>query len=503
MVLRILRQSSYFRSSLSADEVLQAAACISDTTAHSFVSACLNDAPKIVRRGTQSPASPVVHSFLQAAPSSTEEDDVDLVSGSGAVASGTAAAEPDSDKPKILITPAGKLPKVSADGKHEVAAFFLYLGVTLLAQAAQWHDTFTHAAEALQWINAANQRTTDHIGARLYGLLCLAAERQGLSQQMSTFLLREYRTACLRRNDVAQASLLNQLLRLHINAKQFDAADKLMSKTEFPEAISNNQLVRYLYYTGRVQAVQLDYSAAFASVTQAQRKAPTGTALGFRVQVTKLAIVVQLLLGEVPDKAVFHVPRQGVTGDAFTHALAPYLAVAQAVRVGDTDAFHQAVQEHSAVFAADANLSLIQRLTHTVLKAGLKKIATSYSRISFDDVAKKLRVRSSAEAQTLCAKAVRDGVIDAVLDADEGSLRSREVEDEYKTTAPAEAFHRRIQFLLDVNREAMLNMQYPAEAYQKDLEEVKKMQQEAEEEEAEFVEHLEQGGDLDEEEDEL
>jgi len=434
---------------------------------------------------------------------SSEDDEVDLVSGGAAVASSTAAAETESDKPKIVVAPVGKIPRVSVDGKHEVAAFFLYLAVSLLAKNAQWHDTFTHAAEALQWINAANQRTTDHIGARLYGLLCLAAERQGLSQQMSTFLLREYRTACLRRNDIAQAALLNQLLRLHIDAKQFDAADKLLSKTEFPEAISNNQLVRHLYYTGRVQAVQLDYSAAFASVTQAQRKAPTGTALGFRMQVTKLAIVVQLLLGEVPDKAVFHVPRQGVSGDAFTQTLAPYLAVAQAVRVGDTEAFQKAVQDHSAVFAAEGNLSLIQRLTHTVLKAGLKKIATSYSRISFEDVAKKLGVGSSAEAETLCAKAVRDGVIDAVLDADESSLRSREVEDEYKTTAPAEAFHRRIQFLLDVNREAMLNMQYPAEAYQKDLEDAKKMQKEVEEEEADFVEHLEQGGDLDDEDEDL
>jgi 26S proteasome regulatory subunit N3 len=429
------------------------------------------------------------------------DDDVDLTESSSA--SAPSGAQDDKPKNKVVQVPAGKPPKVSPEGRHEVAAFFLYLGVTFLAHGGAWHDTFKHAAEALQWLNTANERTTDHIGARLYGLLYLAAERQGLAPQMSAFLLREYRTACLRRNDIGQAALLNQLLRLHINTKQFDAADKLISKTEFPEAISNNQFVRYLYYTGRIQAVQLDYSAAFAAVTQAQRKAPTATALGFRIQVTKLAIVVQLLLGEVPDKAVFHAPRQGVTGDAFTHALAPYLAVAQAVRTGDTEAFQSAVKEHTAVFDADANLSLIQRLTHTVLKAGLKKISTSYSRIAFPDIALKLGVGSVAEAETLCAKAIRDGVIDAVMDADEGSLRSREVQDEYKTTAPAEAFHRRIQFLLDVNREALRNMQYPAEAYQKDLEDVKKMQKEVEEEEADFVEHLEQGGDLDEEGDDL
>ena len=41
----------------------------------------------------------------------------------------------------------------------------------------------------------------------------------------------------------------------------------------------------YLYYTGRIHAVRLDYSDAYASLLQATRKAPTGTALGFRCTV--------------------------------------------------------------------------------------------------------------------------------------------------------------------------------------------------------------------------
>ena len=43
-------------------------------------------------------------------------------------------------------------------------------------------------------------------------------------------------------------------------------ADTLMRKTAFPEGdASNNQLARYLYYTGRIKAVQLEYTDAFRS----------------------------------------------------------------------------------------------------------------------------------------------------------------------------------------------------------------------------------------------
>jgi hypothetical protein len=59
-----------------------------------------------------------------------------------------------------------------------------------------------------------------------------------------------HRTACLRHDDIGQATLLNLLLRGLLAANQVDAADKLASKAPFPEAVSNNQLCRYLYYRG-------------------------------------------------------------------------------------------------------------------------------------------------------------------------------------------------------------------------------------------------------------
>jgi 26S proteasome regulatory subunit N3 len=81
-------------------------------------------------------------------------------------------------------------------------------------------------------------------------------------------------------------------------------------------------------------------------------------------------------------------------------------------------------------------LTLIQRLRHTVIKFGLKKINISYSKISLKDIAKKLSLESVEETEQIVAKAIRDGVIDAVLDHDNQWMRSQDTADVYTSNDP-------------------------------------------------------------------
>lgn len=77
-------------------------------------------------------------------------------------------------------------------------------------------------------------------------------------------------------------------------------------------------------------------------------------------------------------------------------------------------------------------MTLISRLKHTVLKFGLKKINISYSKISISDIRKKLGIEGTdEETEQIVAKAIRDGVIDAIIDHDGKFLRSQELQDVY------------------------------------------------------------------------
>ena len=105
----------------------------------------------------------------------------------------------------------------------------------------------------------------------------------------------------------------------------------------------------------------------------------------------------QLLMGEIPDRSTFNAPD-------LSAALRPYLALTSAVRLGNLRAFRDAVLAHTAAFSKDRTLSLIRRLDANVIKSGLRKLATSYSRISFVDIAAKLQLGSPEDAEFLCAK---------------------------------------------------------------------------------------------------
>ena len=89
---------------------------------------------------------------------------------------------------------------------------------------------------------------------------------------------------------------MNLLLRNYLHYKNFEAAQQLISKTTFPENKSNAEYIRYLYYTGKIKAVQLDYVDAYGRLMQAIRKAPENSGLGFRIHAIKLATVVELLM---------------------------------------------------------------------------------------------------------------------------------------------------------------------------------------------------------------
>jgi 26S proteasome regulatory subunit N3 len=102
-------------------------------------------------------------------------------------------------------------------------------------------------------------------------------------------------------------------------------------------------------------------------------------------------------MGEIPDRATFNAADTAA-------ALRPYLALVAAVRLGDLRAFSSAVSAHAATFLRDRTLTLIRRLDANVIKTGLRKLAASYSRISFRDIATKLQLGSPEDAEFLCAK---------------------------------------------------------------------------------------------------
>lgn len=343
----------------------------------------------------------------------------------------------------------------------ELNVYFNLLILINLIESGRYEEAVECSDQLMLIVKSQNRRTLDALAAKCYYFHTRCYELTGQLHKIKGFLHSSLRTATLRNDFEGQAVLLNCLLRLYLNYNQYDQASKLVSKSVFPESASNNEWARFLYYLGRIKAIQLEYSDAHKNLLQAIRKAPQNGAIGFKQTVHKLAIIVELLMGEIPDRSLFREP-------TLRRSLAPYFQLTQAVRSGDLNRFGIVIENYGPKFQADHTFTLIIRLRHNVIKTGMRMISLSYSRICLADIAKKLNSDDSQDAEYIAAKAIRDGVIEAKINHEGGFLQSKETTDVYCTPEPQAAFHQRIAFCLDIYNQSIKAMRFPLRSYHAD-----------------------------------
>ena len=338
-----------------------------------------------------------------------------------------------------------------------------YCHLVVLAKLADARDPrgIEASAAALERLSLWDGRALDAIRARTLFYLALAHERHGEASDCRGALLAAHRRASLRRDEIGQETTLNLLMRNYLHYDLYDQAEKLRSKAQLPTSRSNQQACRYLYYLGRIRAVQLEYSDAKECLSQAQRKAPKH-ATGFQVELAKWLVAVRLLLGEIPDARDVAVTDAKTGARVARTALAPYLDLVNAVRLGDLERFEAARATHAEAFRRDKLLNVVGRLRRNVIRTGLRRVSLAYERISLEDVARKLGLDpSDPDVERIVVKAIRDGGVDATVDAEERVMRGKATADVYGTREPQEAFHQRIAFCLDAHNEAVRAMRYP------------------------------------------
>ncbi|KAJ3758815.1 PCI domain-containing protein [Lentinula raphanica] len=384
-------------------------------------------------------------------------------------ASGDVEMQVDSAKPASITT-------------EPVPEIDIYLRLLIIHQLLKSKENVPKAkdlsVETVQKMQALNRRSLDSIAAKVWYALERAFEINGDLAEARPLFLAAQQTVALRHDDNTQASLINRLLRSYLAYSLYDQADKLVSKTMFPVSAGNPQYARYHYYLGRIKAVQLNYSDAHTNLQQAIRRAPPATvAPGFYQAVHKLFVVVELLMGDIPDRGIFRHP-------VLEKPLKGYFEIVKAVRTGSLSQFQQTVSKHAALFQADKTHTLITRLRQNVIKTGIRRLSLAYSLISLKDICVKLHLDSEEDAEYIVGKAIRDGV---------GGVKRG-----YGSEV-TEIFSRRIGYCLELHNQSVkasgcAAMRYPLNAHRKELADAEG----AREREKELAKEI-QEGDLDEE----
>ena len=232
------------------------------------------------------------------------------------------AAKKEVDKPPPVTPPKdvvksrpvdhGKADDVTTGIKNDIAAIRLLIG------QEKFDDAASSIKNYIAKIDKLEDRSLDPFLAKGFFYMTLVAERQSKISDLRGYLNSRLRVSTLRNQTHTVAVLIVCLLRIFLLTKNFSGASKLLTKVSFPEAANNNDLARFLYYQGRIKAVELDYNAASKLFQLALRKAPTDGAIGFKQNVNKWIVVIQLLQGLIPERSLFRVA-------AYKKPLAPYL----------------------------------------------------------------------------------------------------------------------------------------------------------------------------------
>ena len=298
--------------------------------------------------------------------------------------------------------------------------------------------------------------TINTLKAKAYYYLSLVTEKLNIQDEIINELQQAYRTACIEMDFISQVTLINCIIRYYLNNKNIEMARSFISKTKFTENISTYEDSRYLFYIGKMEAIQMNYSESYTHLSNSFRKAPEKTGEGFKNLVNKYLILVQLLMGEIPDIKSLMKSNRVVDFEEFQ----PYLLMLKIVRQGNLDEFKKGISVFEQKFKKDGTLNLVQRIRHVVIKAGLRKINLSYSRISIKDITEKLKLENEKETEYIIAKAIRDGVFLASINHEEGYIQSKEIKDIYSTFEPQRSYQSRILFLNNIFVESQKSMKY-------------------------------------------
>ncbi|KAF8586593.1 hypothetical protein K439DRAFT_1408502 [Ramaria rubella] len=382
------------------------------------------------------------------------------------------------------------------------------------------------AHETVERMQSLNRRSLDPMAAKVWTAMGRAYELGSDLSELRPALLNAQRTASLRHDTESLATLINLLLRSYLLTSSYTAASTLLSKVTYPDSSvatatttststgtstttasntssslnqllsgstsSPSQLARYLYYVGRIRAIELSYTLAHNHLLQAVRRAPKAEqAPGFWQEAHKWLIVVELLMGDIPERGTFRQP-------VLRKALEGYFEIVKAVRTGSLSQFQTTLSTYSTTFAADKTYTLILRLRQNVIKTGIRRLSLSYSRISLRDICVKLHLDSEEDAEYIVGKAIRDGVIEGRVVHERGWMECGSGNKGAYGVEVSEAFNRRIGFCLGLHNESVKAMRYPLNAHRKEL----AAAEVAREREKELAKEI-QEGDLDEDEDPL
>jgi len=242
-----------------------------------------------------------------------------------------------------------------------------------------------------------------------------------------------------------------------LKSKQFDVASKILLQYPIYELDSKNGLtahdyLTYYYYAGMVFIGCKQFEYALESL---QMTLIIESQILSIIQIAaykKFALVSLLLHGEiteVADRLSNTLPYVVKNCKRLSH---PYMELAKAYKKGP-ESITKVLTDYYDEFGKDQNLGLARQIQKAVVKRNIQRLTSTYITLELDDIAKRAKLKSAAEAENYILAMIESGDIVAKIDQQKGMISFVEQVEEYDTATMSAKLDQKIAEIISLGKE--------------------------------------------------
>lgn len=153
---------------------------------------------------------------------------------------------------QLFVSKGAAVDAIFTDKLNATEAYLSLISLIALLDDKKFELAGVFGRKVIEKCHSANSRVLDGILAKLFYFTSICYENEKKHAELRTLLLSSQRTAVLRQDHETLAVIINGLLRNYLSCNLVSQAEKLVSKSSYPENVSNSQLARYLYYLGKL-----------------------------------------------------------------------------------------------------------------------------------------------------------------------------------------------------------------------------------------------------------
>jgi len=117
------------------------------------------------------------------------------------------------------------------------------------------------------------------------------------------------------------------------------------------------------------------------------------------------------------------------------------------------EAIQKLIAEFQKEFGEDGNIGLAKQIQKAVVKRNIQRLTSTYVTLSLEDIAKRAKLKSPAEAEQYVLGMIQDGDIIAKINQQKGMISFLEVNEEYDTSVFAAKLDAKVKEVVSLTTE--------------------------------------------------